>query len=402
MKGKEAQPIWDYESNIVDILENKSRYLYILKATGIGITTLILYWLIWRMTRDDEWRGRQVCVIVGPNITLAVKLVNRVRKLFAKHNLFFSTKETYLNINGCELECFPSFHVDSFRSLENPACIYISEGDFFPAHQQTQVRHVAERYIGKSDSYIVIESTPNAPGGLMETILKEEPSIYTKLKLDWTVAVNKTISERLIKQAQKSISFQREYELAFSGRLGNSFHPSWIDKATKVEYNPDFINEASARVIGIDPSWGSSATGILIMDSINSKACVLYAEEFKHAEYEDMVGLVAQLMDKYAPIDNVFVDGAQVAFIKSLKGYIDGEPTDYHAHLERIKPMITEFNPITNFMKVVPVNFRVEHQSMLSTARMAMENGYMGIRPKFTKLIARKQEPTTIKRKSAV
>jgi hypothetical protein len=100
--------------------------------------------------------------------------------MFARHDVIFTTKETYLNINGCEFEVFPSFHVDSFRSLENPACIYISEGDFFPSHQQSEIRHVAERYIGKGsdDCSIIIESTPNAPMGLMETILKEENSIY--------------------------------------------------------------------------------------------------------------------------------------------------------------------------------------------------------------------------------
>ena len=38
-------------------------------------------------------------------------------------------------------------------------------------------------------------------------------------------------------------------------------------------------------------------------------------------------------------------------------------------------------------MKVIPVNFRTEHRAMLSTARMAMENGYVGIAPKFNKLI---------------
>jgi len=33
--------------------------------------------------------------------------------------------------------------------------------------EQKEVRHVSERYIGKSDPYIVMISTPNSPGGLL-------------------------------------------------------------------------------------------------------------------------------------------------------------------------------------------------------------------------------------------
>lgn len=39
----------------------------VLKATALGIT------------RDDEWRDRQVCIVVGPNIDLSVKLIKRIR-----------------------------------------------------------------------------------------------------------------------------------------------------------------------------------------------------------------------------------------------------------------------------------------------------------------------------------
>ena len=38
--------------------------------------------------------------------------------------------------------------------------------------EQEDVRHVSERYIAKSDPYIVMVSTPNAPDGLFERIKK--------------------------------------------------------------------------------------------------------------------------------------------------------------------------------------------------------------------------------------
>jgi hypothetical protein len=58
------------------------------------------------------------------------------------------------------------------------------ECDFFIKSEQEDVSHVSERYIGKSDPYIVMVSTPNAPGGLFEKIEKEseESCIYITME----------------------------------------------------------------------------------------------------------------------------------------------------------------------------------------------------------------------------
>ena len=57
----------------------------------------------------------------------------------------------------------------------------------FVKSEQDDVRHVSERYIGKSDPYIVMVSTPNNPGGLFERIEKEpeDTCLYKRLKLDY-------------------------------------------------------------------------------------------------------------------------------------------------------------------------------------------------------------------------
>ena len=65
------------------------------------------------------------------------------------------------------IEAYPSNHIDSYRALDNPKFILLDESDFFRKGEQEDVRHVSERYIGKSDPYIVMVSTPNAPGGLI-------------------------------------------------------------------------------------------------------------------------------------------------------------------------------------------------------------------------------------------
>ena len=103
-------------------------------------------------------------IVTGPNQELAIKLIKRMKALFEPLGITFDSKETVLELNGCSIEDYPSNHIDAFRSLANPKFILLDEGDFMPKFQQDDVRHVAERYIAKSDPFIVMVSTPNAPG----------------------------------------------------------------------------------------------------------------------------------------------------------------------------------------------------------------------------------------------
>jgi hypothetical protein len=110
-------------------------------------------------------------IVTGPNIDLAIKLIKRMKKLFQdKLDVTFDNKETVLELNGCSIEAYPSNHIDSFRSLTNPKFLFLDELDFLPKFQQDEVRAVSERYIAKSDPFIVMVSTPNPPGGLFQRI----------------------------------------------------------------------------------------------------------------------------------------------------------------------------------------------------------------------------------------
>jgi hypothetical protein len=137
-----------------------------------------------------------------------------------------------------------SNHIDAFRSLTNPKFILIDEGDFFRKNEQEDVRHVAERYIAKSDPFIVMVSTPNAPNGLFQKIEQEpfEKCIYKKVFLDYTYGLDKIYSKEEIDKARMSPSFEREYCLKYQGLIGNVFSQLSIEKATKIDYNPDNIN----------------------------------------------------------------------------------------------------------------------------------------------------------------
>ena len=120
-----------------------------------------------------------MCIVTGPRIELAVTLIDRMKKLFTFNDLVsFDSKETVIKLNGVHIEAYPSHHLDSMRGLTNVSFIYLDEADFFPPGQQLDARDVSERYIAKSNPWIVMVSTPNAPDGLFDK-LEREPEVQT-------------------------------------------------------------------------------------------------------------------------------------------------------------------------------------------------------------------------------
>ena len=96
-----------------------------------------------------SYRNCQMCIVTGPNIDIAIKLIKRMKNIFeTKLGLIFQDKETVLKLNGCIIEAYPYNHLDAYRALENPTFILIDEGDFFRKSEQVRARFVTERYIG--------------------------------------------------------------------------------------------------------------------------------------------------------------------------------------------------------------------------------------------------------------
>ena len=119
------------------------------------------------------------------------------------------------------------------RGLTNVSFIYLDESDFFPPGQQQDARDVSERYIAKSNPWIVRVSTPNAPEGLFERIEKEPDAtcLYHRLFLDYTYRLGTIYTAEEIEAAKQSPSVEREYNLKYLGKVGNVFHALDIEAA---------------------------------------------------------------------------------------------------------------------------------------------------------------------------
>jgi hypothetical protein len=353
----------------------KEKHLWVKKSTGLGVSEFFLRLMAWLCVRNDDYRDSQMVLVTGPNIDLATKLVRRMKKLFQdKLDVRFDSKETVLELNGCSIEAYPSNHIDSFRSLTNPRFIFIDEGDFMPKFQQDEVRSVSERYIAKSDPFIVMVSTPNAPGGLFQQIEQEpfETCLYKKLFLDYTWGVDKIYTKGEIEKAKQSPSFPREYELQYLGLVGNVFSSLSIENCQKIQYNPDIINPNAKKSIGVDAGFGSSKFAIVVTQFVNGKIQVIFAEEYERPNFAAMINRIWEIKQQCGYISNIYCDAANPEIWESLKRefeerYENQYVRDQFAYCKKYNLHIEDR------MIIVPVPFSVEGAHMLQHAKWLME-----------------------------
>jgi hypothetical protein len=224
-----------------------------------------------------------MCTVTGPKIDLAITLIDRMKRLFTDNGLVtFDSKKTVIELNGVHIEAYPSHHLDAMRGLSDVSFVLLDGADFFPPGQQRDARNVSERYIAKSNPWIVMISTPNASDGLFERIEKEpeETCLYKRLLLDYSYGLDRIYTREEIEKAKASPSFAREYNLKYLGLIGNVFHTKDIDSAIEKgkKYNPDVINMYSRKSLGIDPGFGSSPFGLVVTEWVDRQIQIAYAE----------------------------------------------------------------------------------------------------------------------------
>jgi hypothetical protein len=372
----------------------KVKHLWVKKATGLGVTEFMLRFMAWLCLRNYGCQNSQMVIVTGPNQELAIKLIKRMKALFEPLGIVYDSKETVIELNDCSIEAYPSNHIDAFRSLTNPKFILIEEGDFFRKNEQDDVRHVVERYIAKSDPFIVIVSTPNAPGGLFEKIEKEDfnSCVYKKVFLDYTYGLDKIYTKTEIEKAKASPSFEREYCLKYQGLIGNVFSHSSIELCQKIEYNPDNINPKAKKSIGLDPSFGNSKFGIVATQLVDGKIQVIHAEEYERPNFSDMINVVWKLKQQFVHVTNIFVDAANPEIWQALKKEFS-EPYSEKYMKDTIAYTKMYNLDIEDQMFVVPVPFSVEGAHMLQHAKWLLEetevdgSSLIAIHPTFEKLL---------------
>jgi hypothetical protein len=353
----------------------KEKHIWYKKAAGLGISTFFLRLMAWLCLYNDDYRDSQMVIVTGPNIDLAIKLIKRMKAMFVdKLGVTFDSKETVLQLNGCSIEAYPSNHIDAFRSLTNPKFIFLDESDYHRKNEQDDVRAVSERYIAKSDPFIVMVSTPNASGGLFQRIEQEpfDTCIYKKFFLDYLWGVGKIYTNEEIDKAKLSPSFPREYELQYLGLIGNVFSTLSIENCQKIQYNPDNINPNAKKTFGVDAGFGTSKFAIVVTQFVDGKIQVIFAEEYERPNFQAMINRIWEIKQKCGYISNIYSDAANPEIWESLKREFN-EPFNQQYMASQIADCKKYNLHLEDRMIVVPIPFSVEGAHMLQHAKWLME-----------------------------
>jgi hypothetical protein len=81
---------WINHSCMISLLTKdgsfKDKYLWVKKSTGLGVTECMLRIMAWLCTVSETQVARncQMCIVTGPNIDTAIKLITRLKNIFER------------------------------------------------------------------------------------------------------------------------------------------------------------------------------------------------------------------------------------------------------------------------------------------------------------------------------
>jgi hypothetical protein len=375
----------------------KNKHVAVLKATGLGISELILRFIAWLCLRDNELKGTQIILFTGPRLELAISLIRRLKEMFAPHSITFTDKETVCVLNGVRIEAYPSHHAATARGLPNVSLIFVDEASFIPNKEMNEVYDIIMRNVTKSNPYVIVVSTPNKPGDFLYKIMKEplETSIFKKLYLDYTYGENKIYSKEDVDKIKNSSSFNCEFALKFEPEYGNVYSEESISRAIELgkKYMPSLVNvNTEARhIMGVDPGFGSSEASIVILEYSDSIIKVVYADSFERMPFNDLIHKVWELRNivGVSTLSNVYIDMANTEAIEAIKRTL-GENSNWHYIHERLQWAKSKGLNIAEYMTTVPVSFATEGAAMLVRSKELLDDptGIVAINPANEKMIA--------------
>lgn len=382
--SRRPNPLFDYEEKLFNAWLNH-KHIWVLKATGLGVTEFFLRLMMWLAVRNDDYKNAQFCIIVGPNIDLAKKLIMRMKN-FVKDIMFKEIEtdtQVSFQVNGVWIQAFPSNHLDSYRSLSRPKFIFVDEADFFRQSEQLDVRKVSERYVAKSRPWIVMVSTPNKPEGLMQTIELEEPSIYHKIKLGYEWGLDKIYDLDAIAIMKKSPGFEQEYNLKYEGKTGNVFSSEQIQKCqelgdslVKLRANP-----MTGHAVGVDFGFNVSKSVICVGEWEPELKVLRLVKMVDFGSVPTTPSVVAERMweiyQEYGPSTHFYVDGSNRGAVNEIKVKF-GETLQWDKYYKK---------ELHRSERIHPINFTTEHREMLKHMYMMVSNNSLAIPSSYDKLI---------------
>jgi hypothetical protein len=381
-KNNKIYPIFDYELDVISKIEN-NRNIWIKKASGIGMTELILRYLTWKILVNNDLQYKSIFIVSGTFVHHANELKVRMENLFRKKFplMQLESKFTDLWIKNTNIKIFPSRNVKDLRGYTDVSYLFIDESDYFEPSVNSELLHAITRYEEKSNCTTIMVSTPNRPDGLFQSIEHYVNSKYKKIILDYTIGLGKIYDPLEIEKKKREPEFKREYEGFYLGKVGNVFSSSQIDQCIQLaEPLKDIpISNYNLHSVGVDFGFSSSKTAIVMTEHLKTdegedKIIVRFAEEYDKANPQTIVDICHKLYRDYWNT-LFYVDGANRGAVNLMKVAFD----------ESLNWETNDVSP--ELMKIIPVNFSTDHKSMLSHLHVMINKNYLAIPKQYEKLI---------------
>lgn len=252
---------------------------------------------------------------------------------------------------------------------------------------------IALTRIANTNGTVIIETVPGHPvgpvyewsqryRGIPEDQLQKGDFLFIEITADQAVAAGVMPKDFLEGERRRltTADFNALYGAQFGGTTGNVFSSQAIENAIKlgIEWQEKYGLEPSSdadKSQGIDPGFGSSMFGEVVVQLRHGKLQVLLAEESERPDLSQKA-LDAERRVRQWKIGTTQVDGNNPEFITALKRRLGEAPNYEDVPEEKHK-----------WMKVKPIGFNKYGRQMLSNDVMLMEKGYLAISPKFDKLV---------------
>jgi hypothetical protein len=388
VKNNQAFPIHDYQMNIVNDMQGGIKYLCIKKARGIGITELMLRYMVYMVIcKNYIYKGSKFFIVCGPREQTAIDLIKRIKTILLPLNVLEETQRTVASFLNVEIQSIPSSHVSTMRGYTDVKFIFIDEASFWAGQEQNEVRSVSEGYIAKTDPSIIMVSTPFIPNTMFEAVMDEDADtcLYKRYRLPYTSGLGKIYTQEEINKAKASPNFEREYNLKYGIGTGNLLTDAQIDAIIMDDYPyaySDYTVQNSTVSLGCDPGFGSSKGSYCITGHINGKVIVLDCDQFERPSFQWFTELI-YAKHKQWRCDKIFVDASARDVVDDLKLSVR-ERTDYEAV---IKSAVHQKIDWQQLMIVVPVPFSKFGDAMLGRLVDLVQRKELQIPKRFDELI---------------
>ncbi len=308
---KKKHPMYDYELETYEhILKN--RYARIKKATGMGVTTLVLGIMAYRCVVNDNHNGEEMGIVTGPRQKMADYELDRLVSLFKDTDYRPKKGGDSIWINGCKITAYPSHTFDTARGLDKCRFFLVDEADFFPETQIATVMTVLERYEAKSHPHVVLNSTTNLPTGLFAQMDRGKYSMFETIEIFYERGIGKIYTPYEIEQAKKSPSFECEYNGKYGTGEGNIFPSELVDLCT---WKYDVTSFGKGGIIAVDPAYGSSKFAIVAGKKNGDDIVITEAKEYDRPSPSVMVDVIVEMSKNY---EKVTVDNSDPGLISEL------------------------------------------------------------------------------------